>query len=161
MTGLDKSHFGAEETVCRAQFAVILHRMAGCPKAEYKKLYQDVEDGWFYTDAVIWASGEKAVITGYTSGERKGCFGPSDAITREQMAVMLYRYAKRMGEDVKKGTSQVTGFADYMQVSGYAKEAVAWAVAEGLIQGDQGLLRPQGSTNRAMCAAMIQRFIER
>ncbi len=161
MTGLDERHFGAEETICRAQFAVILHRMAGSPKVEYQAVFKDVADKQFYTDAVMWASSkEQGIITGYTDDSRKGYFGPVDMITREQIATMLYRYAQYKGEDVKKN-SDMTKFADSGQVSAFAEDAVAWAVGEGLIKGDNGKINPQGYANRAECAAMIQRFLER
>lgn len=161
MTGLDETHFGPDQTICRAQFAVILYRMAGSPKVEYTDTFKDVPKGQFYTDAVIWASQKNVgVITGYTSGDKEGCFGPSDSITREQIAVMMYRYAQYKNENVK-ASSDMSEFEDRGQVSAFAKDAVAWAISEKLIQGDQGMIHPQGNTNRAMCAAIIQRFLER
>ena len=161
MTGLDETHFGPDQTICRAQFAVILYRMAGSPKVEYTDTFKDVPKGQFYTDAVIWASQKNVgVITGYTSGDKEGCFGPSDPITREQIAVMMYRYAQYKNENVK-ASSDMSEFEDRGQVSAFAKDAVAWAISEKLIQGDQGMINPQGDTNRAMCAAIIQRFLER
>lgn len=161
MTGLDETHFGPDQTICRAQFAVILYRMAGSPKVEYTDTFKDVPKGQFYTDAVIWASQKNVgVITGYTSGDKEGCFGPSDPITREQIAVMMYRYAQYKNENVK-ASSDMSEFEDRGQVSAFAKDAVAWAISEKLIQGDQGMIHPQGNTNRAMCAAIIQRFLER
>ena len=133
--------------------------MEGEPETEYQELYQDVKEGEFYTNAVIWAS-ENGIVTGYTEGEKKGYFGPSDCITREQMMTMMYRYAAYKGEDVA-GRSELTKFPDGEQVSGFAADAASWSVAEGLISGDKGRLLPQGSLNRAECAAIIQRFIER
>ena len=161
MTGLDETHFGPDQTICRAQFAVILYRMAGSPKVEYTDTFKDVTKGQFYTEAVIWASQKDVgIITGYTSGDKEGCFGPSDPITREQIAVMMYRYAQYKNENVK-ASSDMSEFEDRGQVSAFAKDAVAWAISEKLIQGDQGMIHPQGDTNRAMCAAIIQRFLER
>ena len=161
MTGLDETHFGPDQTICRAQFAVILYRMAGSPKVEYTDTFKDVTKGQFYTEAVIWASQKDVgIITGYTSGDKEGCFGPSDPITREQIAVMMYRYAQYKNENVK-ASSDMSEFEDRGQVSAFAKDAVAWAISEKLIQGDQGMINPQGDTNRAMCAAIIQRFLER
>ena len=161
MTGLDKTYFGPDQTICRAQFAVILYRMAGSPKVAYKETFKDVADNQFYTDAVIWASQKDiGVITGYTSGDRAGCFGPTDPITREQIAVMMYRYAQYKGESME-ASSDMSGFEDSRQVSAFAAKGVAWAVSEKLIQGDNGMINPQGDTNRAMCAAIIQRFQER
>ncbi len=161
MTGLNETHFGPEQTICRAQFAVMLYRMAGNPKTEFKNTFKDVADGQFYTDAVMWASGEDTgIITGYTDGPKKGCFGPGDAITREQIAVMLYRYVQD-SEDQVKASPDLSQFEDSEQISAFAEDAVTWAVAEKLIQGDNGRINPQGNTNRAECAAMIQRFLER
>ena len=72
----------------------------------------------------------------------------------------MYRYAQYKNENVK-ASSDMSEFEDRGQVSAFAKDAVAWAISEKLIQGDQGMLHPQGDTNRAMCAAIIQRFLER
>ena len=91
MTGLSETVFGPSEPLLRAEFAVILHRMEDLPKVSYDGRYQDVADGLWYTDAVAWAS-EEGVITGYGAGEM---FGPGDYISREQMATMMYRYAKK------------------------------------------------------------------
>ena len=80
-------------------------------------------------------------------------------ITREQMAVMLYRYAQYKGLDVSQ-TSDMADFPDKDSVSEFAEKAFGWAVANGLIKGDQGRLNPQGSAARAQCAVIIQRFME-
>ncbi len=98
-------------------------------------MFTDVKDGEFYTDAVIWASSENVgVITGYAGGE---LFGPSDMVTREQMALMMYRYARYKGYDTTKA-SDLTGFPDKSEVSEFAEKAVSWAAAEGLLKGRSG-----------------------
>lgn len=158
MTGLNEIHFGPEQPLSRGELAVILYRMAGSPKKVYSPRFKDVTEGIFYTDAVMWASSE-GIMTGYMEDEAKEMFGPADPVTREQMAVVLYRYAGYMGRDVKS-TSDLSGFPDKTQVSAFAKEGVAWAVAEKLLQGDQGKIQPQESISRAACAAMIQRFCD-
>jgi hypothetical protein len=158
MTGLDATHFGANETLARAQFAVILHRMNDAPKVAYKATFPDVPDGNWFTDAVLWAADTK-VVTGYSD---TGKFGPADKINREQMAVMMYRYANYKKYD----TSQKADFSKFMdaaKVSTFAEEAMQWAVGNGIITGkDNGTrLDPQGNATRAECAAIIMRFIEK
>lgn len=134
MTGMDGTHFGPEADVSRAQLAVILYRMEGSPNVDYTNAFRDVADEQYYTDAVMWASSKEAgIITGYTVGDKKGCFGPDDPITREQMAVMLYRYARYKGYDIEN-TLNMTDFADKAEISQFAEEAVAWAAAERLIK---------------------------
>ena len=81
------------------------------------------------------------------------------SITREQLAAILYRYAKQKGYDVTKSAALI-GFSDAAQVSGYASEAMQWAVAEGFLQGSNGRLDPQGSATRAQVAAILTRFME-
>lgn len=81
-------------------------------------------------------------------------------ITREQLATILYRYAKQKGYDVSKSAA-LTAFSDADKVSGYAAEAMQWAVAEGLLQGSNGKLNPQGSATRAQVATILMRFMEK
>lgn len=156
MTGVDQTHFGPDTSLSRAQFATILYRMEGSPEVEYKAVFDDVADGEFYTGAVVWAN-ENDIINGY--GDSK-LFGTNDEITREQMAVMMYRYAQYKGYEVSVD-SKAREFTDEDQVSGFAEKAVEWAVARELITGDGGRLNPQGNTSRAVCATIIQRFIEK
>lgn len=156
MTGIDKEHFGPDVVLSRAHFATILHRMEEKPEALYQPKFQDVKNGEFYTDAVMWASRDDVkVINGYEDG----CFGPADYITREQMALMLYRYAEYKGYDVSV-QSEEKDFPDWNKVSGFAQDAVAWAVEKQLITGDQGKVNPQGHTSRAVCATILERFME-
>lgn len=88
-------------------------------------------------------------------------FGPEDAITREQMAAILYRYAAYMGYDVS-GSASLAGFSDEDQISGYALDHVKWAVDAGLLQGKgDGSLDPTGSSLRCEVAAILHRFLDR
>ena len=154
MTGLDKTHFGPEEKLPRAHFAAILYAMSGKPDGMYENPFKDVEEKMWYTDAVLWAN-KTGVVTGYT-GE---VFGPADSITREQMAVMLYRYAGYLGYDTDK-KAELDRFDDAEKVSGFARDAMEWAVEHGIIsgKGKGAILDPQGSTSRSECAAVIWRF---
>ncbi len=153
MTGLTPDTFSPASTLSRAQFATILYRMEKSPEVEYTTKFPDVLDGEFYTSAVLWASSE-GIITGYEDGR----FGPADTITREQMAVMMFRYARYKNYD-NTDIADLTGFPDYSAVSTFALEAMGWANFNGLVTGDNGKLNPQGEAARAVCAAVIMRFM--
>lgn len=159
MTGLDDGIFGAGDTLVRAQFAVILHRMEDEPLIKHAITFEDVEHNSWYTDAVRWTDGSK-IMTGY---EDNGLFGTNDPITREQMATVMYRYAKTYKKyDVSK-KADFSKFEDASSVTEFAKDAMKWAVGNGIITGKDGgtKLDPQGYANRAECAAIIQRFLEK
>lgn len=157
MTGMNETTFGGSEKVGRAQFATILWRMEDSPEAAYDaKRFPDVPDEKFFTKAVMWASSEDVgIITGYADGN----FGTSDEITREQIAAMMYRYAKYCKIDVS-ATCDLSSFPDGKDVSGFALDAMKWAVGSGLISGNgDGTLNPQGTAGRAECSAIISRFM--
>lgn len=156
MTGTGDNQFAPGETICRAQFATILYRMSGSQPIEYSSRFPDVSDNNFYTTPVLWAAQEDVkIITGYENGT----FGPNDAITREQLAAMLFRYANYLNLDTT-ATADLNSYPDASSVTDFAKEAMSWAVGVGIITGDNGMLNPQGNSARAVCAAMIQRFCE-
>jgi len=158
MKGLDDTHFGPVQNLARAQFAVILHRMNGEPKVAYTAKFPDVGDGIWYTDAILWASSIK-VVNGYSD---TGRFGPADYINREQMAVMMYRYADYKGYSTGN-KADISKFKDASQVTGYAGEAMKWAYGNGIITGKdyETRLVPQGNASRAECATIIMRFVEK
>lgn len=156
MTGKDETTFAPDENLSRAQFATILWRMEGSQPIDYNPdAFPDIADGQFYSTPAMWAHG-----TGVISGYDNGRFGPADDITREQMAVMMFRYASYLQLDTSARADLYSLFPDADRVSGFAQEAVEWAVAIGLITGDQGNINPQGSATRAQCAAIIQRYME-
>ncbi|MCI7179172.1 MAG: S-layer homology domain-containing protein [Schaedlerella sp.] len=155
MTGMDIRTFGVMNTMKRAQFATIMYRIDGSPEVEYKACFPDVPEGSFYTSAAIWAN-ENNVMTGYANG----MFGGNDSINREQIATILYRYAQMKGYDTS-AKSDISEYPDASAVNEFAKEAMQWAVAEKLIQGDQGYLNPQGEASRVHCATMVTRFMQR
>ena len=156
MRGMTSDRFGYGDILSRAQFVTILHRMQGEPEMEYSKVFSDVADGEFYTNAVMWA---KLSGSGVVEGYEDGTFGPADAITREQLVLMMYRYAASKGQDVS-ARADLSAYSDAETVSGFAKEAIKWAVATGVIQGDQGRINPQGKAIRAECATIIMRFMK-
>ena len=156
MTGMTEDTFAPGTALSRAQFVTILYRMAGSPEAEHDGKFPDVKIGQFYTDAVAWAN-ENQIVTGYTD---TGLFDPDKAISREEMAVMLYRYAKHSGQDIT-ADDDLSTFEDGVSVSEFAKEALSWAVGSKIIRGVDGtLLMPQSSASRAEGAVMIQRYLE-
>ena len=154
MTGLNETTFGPSENLARAQFAVILYRMAGEPQVEYNGAFKDVPDGQWYSKAISWAS-ENGIITGYADS---GLFGISDNINREQMATILYRYSESKEYGMKG--DDISGYPDAGSVNTFAQEAMEWAVGENLIKGNDGKLDPQGSAVRAQCATIIDRFVD-
>ena len=119
--------------------------------------FTDVAAGTWYTDAVAWAASE-GVVNGVGDGS---AFAPNDTITREQMAVMLYRYAQYKGYDVTQGGMAAREYEDYESISSWAVPAVEWAVNAGLISGTSATtLSPQGSATRAEIATILMRFVE-
>ena len=157
MTGTDKTHFAPFENLARAQFAVILHRLSGKPAVSYTNRFPDVEKGIWYTDAILWAASTE-VVNGYTDS---GLFGPSDNINREQMAVMMYRYAKYLKKDIS-AEADYSKFVDASDVNDFAKKAMSWAIGNKIITGKdhETRLDPQGYASRAECAIIIQRFMK-
>lgn len=156
MTGLTPTRFAPSDSVCRAQFATIIHRLENEPEAQFTDRFSDIPDGQYYTIPVMWASREDVgILTGYDSGE----FGPTDILTREQLVTILYRYMQYLGLDTS-ARADLSRYPDADEVSEFAKEAMEWAVAKNLIEGNKGMLVPFGGANRAECAALIMRFQE-
>lgn len=154
MRGVSDSSFAPNETTSRGMIVTILYRLEGDPDMSgTKSLFSDVDDASWYANAVTWAH-TKGIIQGYGNGK----FGPDDFITREQMAVILYRYAQIKRYDVSKA-ADLNEFADNNMISKYAIDGVRWAVAEGLILGvSNSRLNPRDNATRAQAAAILMRF---
>ncbi len=156
MTGVSDTSFAPEATVTRGMIVTILYREAGSPACVGKADFSDVAEGAWYAEAVEWGA-ETGLVTGYGNG----CFGPEDPVTREQLARILRQYAKMQGADVTK-SADLTQFKDASSVSGWAKEALSWAVAEGLVGGVGGdMLAPAGQASRAETAAILMRLLDK
>lgn len=140
MNGTSSNAFSPNANTTRGMIVTILARVEGVN-----------------TSGALWyAAGQKwAMDNGISDGTNM-----PGVITREQLATILYRYAKQKGYDVSKSAA-LTGFSDADKVSGYAAEAMQWAVAEGLLQGSNGKLNPQGSATRAQVATILMRFMEK
>lgn len=156
MTGLSDINFGANDTLSRAQLALILYRMEEEPRVVNKSRFPDVENGIWYSDAVIWAS-NVGIVTGYIDS---GIFKPAGNISRQELAVMLYRYTQYKGYDTSV-TTNLNKFKDSNKIAPFAAQAMNWAVANNIITGkDNGTrLDATGTASRAECAAMIQRML--
>lgn len=154
MFGMNDTYFGAAEFLERSHFVTMIYRMAGEPKTQFDFKFPDVPDGTFYSLPVTWAS-DKGIITGYLNG----MFGPTNRMTREELATMIYRYAKSKGIDVSE-KAELDKFPDYGSVTDFAQEAVSWAVEKGIITGDQGKIQPQKGASRADTATMIMRYVK-
>ena len=151
-SGTSASTFEPELTMTRGMLVTVLWRMEGSPKAAASS-FTDAGGSW-YSSAVDWAAAN-GIVKGYSDK----VFAPNDTITREQMAAVLYRYASFKGVDVS-AAKDLGGFADSAGVSAYAKDAMSWAVAEGIINGSDGKLLPAGGATRAQVAAILHRYIE-
>lgn len=153
MQGTGAAAFGPELTTTRGMAVTILYRLEHEPAVSGACPFDDVNDGSWYEDAVVWAASNQ--IAGGYGGDK---FGPEDPVTREQMAVILYRYAQFKGCDMATG-AELDSFTDAAQVSDWALDAMQWACGRKLIQGDTGRLMPTGSATRCQVAALLMRFI--
>ena len=152
MDGIDVGVFGPGITTTRAMLVTMLYRVAGEPYVSGTNDFADVAANTWYTDAVTWAS-KNGIVTGVDVG----VFNPNGAITREQLATILYRYAEYVGEGVSARAS-LSRFTDTGSISAYARDAVSWAVAEGILDGRTATeLAPTGECTRAEVATMIAR----
>lgn len=149
-SGVSGKRFAPEQGLSRAMLVTVLWRMEGEPRHGISG-FTDVLPGGWYEKAVAWAA-----FSGIVSGTAEGVFSPDAAITREQLAVILWRYA---GSPQPSGS--LNGFADAAEVSAYAAEAMAWAVEQGIVTGSNGRLLPKSGATRAQTALMLQRFAAR
>lgn len=155
MNGTDGSLFSPESTTTRAQVVTVLYRLAGQPAADWANPFWDVPASAWFHDAVTWAWEND--ITGGVSSTH---FGAGNAVTREQLATFLYRYAQDQGYDTS-ARADLSGYSDAGLVSSYATEALSWANATGLITGTTATtLSPKGSATRAQVATILSRFCQ-
>lgn len=154
VTGTDAVHFSPDASCTRAQLVTFLWRAAGKPVVNYAMNFTDVESGAYCAEAVLWAA-SLGIVDGYGDGR----FGTNDFVTREQVAAMLYRFAKAQGMDTTQGGMAAREFADFESVSSYALEAVDWAVNAGVLKGDNNRLLPQDNCTRAQIVTMLYRAL--
>ena len=146
MNGTGANTFSPDGATSRAMIATILWRLSGSPAAAAAQPFTDVVAGSWYAEAVNWAAGE-GIVTGYDGG----IFAPDKAITREELAAMLYRYAQSL-ELTVTAPERLSGYPDRDSVQSYAVEAANWAVYYGIINGKDGSSRSDhGPEFRSLC----------
>ncbi len=157
MNGVSEDLFAPEATTGRAMVLTVLWRLSGSPDAKADLAFPDVPENDWYAEAVRWAA-ENGITSGYPDGR----FGPDDAMTREQMAAVLYRFAQSKGYDTSAGSdSTLSPYADAASVSAYAAPAMQWACSAGILTGtDATTLSPKTSMTRAQMATMMMRFCQ-
>lgn len=161
MNGINGTmRFDPDEPLTRAMFATVLYRMAGNPAVQFQNKFEDVKEGKYYSNAVIWAY-EQGIVQGLDGGRR---YGIDEFITREQIAKMLNEFGRVQGYTLDDSTD-IGGFPDYGEVSGWAVNYMKWAVGSGMVTGKNidGVyyLDPRSNATRAECAAMLTRFMNR
>ncbi len=157
-TGVTPDQFKPNQPLTRGQMATVLYRIAGSPEFSSECPFTDVKPGRYYYNAILWAA-ENGIVTGYTDQT----FRPDNQITREQIATILYRYVHYTGTEIAGDPALLEAFPDADKVGSYAKPALAWAVAEGLITGvaTEGTtcLKPKNSATRAQVATILSRYL--
>lgn len=156
MAGYGNGIFGPNNQLSRAMLVQILYNCENHPTVTGGSVFDDVADGAWYCDAVTWAA-ENGIVGGYGNGK----YGPDDPITREQLAAILWRYAKYKGYDVSVGEdTNILSYTDAFEISEYAVPAFQWACGAGVIEGvTKSTLVPQGNATRAQAATMLMRFV--
>ncbi len=154
MKGVSETEFAPEIAVTRGMFVTVLYRMEKEPKSAQDAEFTDVAQGAYYAAAVAWAS-ENGIVTG--NGEN--LFAPEEAVTREQMAAMLYRYAQYKGCDMT--VNQAASYIDSDSISAYAAKAAAWAFDKHIMQGNEtGAFLPEAYATRAEAAAVVRKMTQ-
>lgn len=156
MNGVSSRAFAPNANLTRGMLVQILYNLEGKPKGTAAN-FSDVQADAWYAEAVGWAASNK-VVTGYADGT----FRPNAAVTREQAAAILYRYAQSKSIDVSVGeNTNILSYVDVQQASEYAIPALQWAVGAGVLNGKNGgRLAPTGTATRAEIAAIMQRWCE-
>ena len=157
LRGATDTEFRPSKNITRADLVTILWRMEGEPQVTGVKDFPDVSTKAYYANAVRWGT-KNNIVSGYNNGN----FGPTDNITREQLATILYNYAKYKGKNVT-ANPDLSKYKDWHKVTGYAQPAMKWAIAKGVVNGKDNSTRldPQGTASRAEATAMIYNYCTR
>ena len=159
-SGTGENSFEPNTPMTRAMLVRVLYNMEGKPSVDgLTNIFKDVEEGAWYTDPIKWASSN-----GIVYGTSADTFSPNSVISRQDLAVILYRYAKLKNFDVTIANS-LDSFPDKSAVDGYAVKALKWAVGIGLISGNKIngtiILDPKGNATRAQVALILKNFCEK
>ncbi len=155
MIGTSDTTFEPSQLMTRAMAATVIYRMDGSTTVEGENPFEDVDSDAWYSEAVNWA-----YQNGIISGVSDTSFDPDSNVKRQEFIAMLYRYAKYKGyvEEDSNSLLEQFGFKDTSDVAAYAKNAVKWALNNGILQGSGSSIDPLGRLTRAQCAAIISRF---
>jgi len=153
MDGMSSTRFGGELNTTRGQIVTILWRLTGEPRATRNNPFNDVSSRQYYYDAISWAY-DAGVVDGFDART----FKPDQNVTREQLAAILYRYAKYMNLSTS-GSAYLAKYKDADKIANWAYDAMAWANYRGLINGTSATrIDPKGYATRAQIAAILHRF---
>ena len=152
--GKTASAFDPSGACTRGQAVTFLWRAAGKPEVSSGAAFSDVAADAYCAQAVRWAA-SLGIVTGYADGN----FRPNATVTREQMAAILFRFAKAQGLDTTQGGMAIREFQDFDQLPPYAAEAMTWAVNAGILQGDQNRLLPQSPCARGQIVTLLHRLL--
>lgn len=156
ISGVTTTTFCPDMATDRAMIATVLYRLEGQPAVTGGAAFSDVPAGAWYEDAVRWAA-ENGIVTGCGDGT----FQPKRLATREELAVILHRYAEHKGVDLS-ASDDLSSFSDQDQISAYARSAMEWAVGSGVITGtDNGELLPKGQVVRSHFAEILKAYCEK
>ena len=151
--GISDTEFAPDKSMTRGMFVTVLNRLANAENFAGKADFSDVTADKWYATGTAWAAANK-IVSGYGDGK----FGPDDAVTREQMAVIMYNFTKAMGYDVT-GSASLDKFSDSASVDSWAADAVKWAVGSGVMSGNaDGTLNPLGTATRAQVATIMMNY---
>ena len=153
MTGTSDTTFNPAGSTTRAMVVTTLYRMAGSPEVSGKSAFTDVAAGSYYENAVIWAAENNVA-----SGTSETTFDPNKAVTREQLAQFLFKYAQYNGLSAVTLAENLSSFADKDAISAYAVPALQWAVGQNYLNGTDGKLMPAGTATRCQFAAILHRY---
>ena len=159
-SGINAGKFGLNDTITRGQIATMLYRLAGEPDtAGLSNPFTDVPEGKYYTEAVKWAFSK-----GITTGKTATSFDPNGNVTRQELAVFMARYAKEICGIDTTSTYDITGIADYNNLSTWAIAPMRYIMEKGVITGDMKLgyarILPKNNATRAEAATMFMRFCQ-
>ncbi len=154
-SGTSETTFSPNDEMTRAMLASVLWRLDGMPNRYYRGYsFSDVTEDKYYYDSVLWGA-ENNLVSGYGNG----LFGSDDAVTREQLVVILHRYAM-MKEMTAEKTADLSTYTDWNDLAPYATDAFTWAVANGIVSGvGENTLAPKATTTRAQVALVLQKYM--